>query len=78
MTDERQPVTEEEYIRLLNEELPKQDQYEKGTAFIAYPEGAAGREIRGISMAGGLHKPGVFAQAHRAVDKKFRVRLSRN
>jgi hypothetical protein len=30
MTDERQEVTEEEYIQLLNEEFPKQDQYEEG------------------------------------------------
>ena len=77
MTDERQEVTEEEYIQLLNEELPNQDQYEEGMAFIAYPEGAAGREIRGISMVGGLHKPGVFAQAHHAVDERFCVRPSR-
>ena len=56
MTDERQEVTEEEYIQLLNEELPKQDQYEEGMTFVAYPEGAAGREIRGISKVGGLNK----------------------
>ncbi len=58
-------------------ELPKHDQYEEGMTFVAYPEGAAGREIRGISRVGGLHKPGVFAQAQDAVDTNFRVRISR-
>ena len=77
MADERQVVTEEEHIRRLNEELPNQDQYEEGMAFIAYPEGAAGREVMGISMVEGLDKPGVFAQVHHAVDKKFRVHPTR-
>ncbi len=77
MTDERQVVTEEEYIQLLNKEPSNQDQYEEGMAFIAYPEGAAGREISGISIVGELHNPGVFAQAHHAVGERFRIRPSR-
>ena len=55
-------LTEEDLIAELNSQLRKDTYYQEGMAFMAYPEGARGRGVRGYSTTGPMRLTGVYVR----------------
>lgn len=72
---EKNIVSEEEYIGLLNEELRNHQLYQEGMEVIASPEGATGHEISGYSLRGGKDWPVVLADVAHKVSQSHVVKV---
>lgn len=68
-------LTENEYIAELNMQLGKHEYFEEGMEFVAYPEGASGKNMMGYSVKGPHSKIGVFAQVAHKVSEHYDLKV---
>jgi len=69
-------VSEEHYINLLNEELKKHTLYKKGMKVVPAPEGARGRNITGYRLIGGDDWPIVLADTAHIISQKYGLKIN--
>ncbi|MGH8532282.1 MAG: hypothetical protein ACREV1_05985 [Gammaproteobacteria bacterium] len=68
-------LSEDQLMAELNSQLCKDEAYEAGMAFVAYPDGAKGGEMSGYSTTGPFHLTGVYARVAHKMFSEFALKV---
>ncbi len=63
----------DQYLAVLNSELPKHEYFQEGMAFLSYPDGTSGDEMTGYSVTGPKGLIGVYAQIAHFVSMNYEL-----